>query len=121
VALSVTPLSSPIGTRLVEETAANATAKNNVTGTSGNLYLIDVDNAANAGQIVYLKLWDNASPTVGTTAADWVFKIAAGARRVVAITQGLAFSALSFAVVTSADQAGVTSPGAGVVVRLVTS
>lgn len=119
MALSVTPQASPLAARLVEETAANATSKNNVTGAAGILYSIDIDNP-NASP-VYLKIYDNAAPTVGTTPADWVIKIAASSRRAMAFHLGLAFSALSFAVVTGADQANVTSPSTGVLVRLSTS
>lgn len=119
MALSVTPQSSPLATKLVEETAANATTKNNVTGAAGVLYMIDVDNP-NAS-VVYLKIWDNAAPTIGTTPADFVVKIAASVRRAMAVPLGFAFTALSFAVVTGADQANVTSPASGVSVRLATT
>ncbi|APU88968.1 hypothetical protein Rctr197k_171 [Virus Rctr197k] len=119
MALSITPQASPLATRLVEETAATSTAENNVTGAAGSLYMVDVDNPN--GTVVYLKIYDNAAPTIGTTPADWVFRIPASARRTFAMPLGLAFTALSFAVVTGADQASVAAPASGVLVRLVTS
>lgn len=117
--LSVTPQASPVGARLVQETAAVATVLANVTGGAGVQYMIEVDNP-NATP-VWLKLWDSASPTVGTTPADWVYKIAAATRRAVAIPLGFAFTALSFAVTAAADQSSTAAPAAGVAVRLVTS
>lgn len=119
MALSVTPQASPLATILVEETAASSTAKNNVTGGAGILYAIDVDNP-NASS-VFLKIYDSAAPTVGTTAADYVLRVAASSRRTVAIFAGFAFTALSFAVVAGADQANTTAPASGVTVRLATA
>lgn len=120
--LSVTPQASPLAQRLVQETVANATSKNNVTGTTGVIYMIDVDNTANV-TAVYLKIWDSVGPTVGTTPADWVFKIAASVRTVLSIpTAGLPFAiGLSFAVVTGADQGNAGNPASAVLVRMATT
>lgn len=117
--LSVTPQASPLGAKLVEETNATATIEANVTGGAGALYMVEVDNP-NAGPI-WLKLFDNPTPTLGTTPADWVFKIAATTRRAIAMPLGQAFTALSFAVTSAADQGSVAAPALGVLVRLVTT
>lgn len=119
MALSVTPQSSPLASKLVEETAAGPTPKNNVTGGPGSLYMVDVDNPNVAA--VYLKVFDNAAPTVGTTPADLVVRVAAGSRRTMALPLGFAFTALSFAVVTGAAEANVGAPVSNVAVRLATT
>lgn len=119
--LSVTPQASPLAGRLVAETVAGVAPDNNVLGGAGSLFAIDVDNSANVAP-VYLKLFDNAAPVVGTTPADFVFKVPASARRFLASTEGLPFTtALSFACVGGADQANVIAPTNPVIVRLVTS
>ena len=119
MALSITPQASPLAARLVEETAATSTAEDNVTGGAGALYMIDVDNP-NA-TAVYLKLFNDANPSLGSTPADWVFRIAATSRRAIAIPLGLDFTALSFAVTLNPDESDVTAPASAVLVRLVTS
>lgn len=118
--MSVTPQASPLASRLVVETTASATPNVNVTGTSGVIYMIDVDNSANVAA-VYLKLYDNPAPTVGTTPADWVVRIGPSVRRSAVIPEGYAYTALSFAVVTGAAEDNTTSPASPVIVRLATS
>ena len=115
--LSVQAQASPITSKLVVETAAGATPDNNVLGAAGSIYQIDVDNAANAAAS-YLKLYDAAAPTVGTTAPDAVLRVPAGQRRQWVIPEGWAFTILSFACVTAGGTTGVTAPTHPVVVRL---
>lgn len=117
--LSTTLIGNPVGSKLIQETAATNAIEANVTGASGALFMIDIDNT-NAGA-VYLKLFDNAAPVLGTTAPDFVLRISANTRRSVAIPLGFAFNALSFAVVTGAAEASVAAPVSGVAVRLVTT
>jgi len=117
MALSTTVQATPLATTLVVQTVTNATPNNNVTGAAGVLYLVDIDNTANAAA-TFLKIYDAASPTVGTTAATYVIRVAATTRRSIAIVEGFEFTALSFAAVTTAAEAGVTSPSSPVVVRM---
>ena len=117
MALSVTAQASPLATTLVEETAATATMQANVTGSSGSLYMAEVDNTN--GTQVYLKLWDSAAPTLGATAADYVFRIPAGTRRAVPFPGGLAFTnAFSFAVTLNAAESDTTAAASTTLVRL---
>lgn len=122
--LSITAQASPLGAKLVQQTVANATANNNVTGAPGVLYMVDIDNTSNPA-VVYLKLFDATAPTIGgeaPSAADWVFKVPASARRVIGIPEGFSFAVgLSFAVVTQPNESALTSPGNPVIVRLLTS
>lgn len=119
MALSVTPQASPLAARLVVEDAATATVRANVTGGAGTISMVEVDNP-NATP-VWLKLFDNANPTLGTTAADWVLKIAGSTRRAIPAPAGLAFTALSFAVTNTAPEASVAAPPATVIVRIATT
>jgi hypothetical protein len=84
--------------------------------------MIEIDNSA-VGVDVYLKIYDNLAPTVGTTAADWVVRCPGLARRSCVIPGGYDFdNGLSFATVTEADQTGtIDPPGGSVAVRIVTS
>lgn len=120
-AVTVSPQSNPVAAKLVVDADADGTAENDMTGTTGSIFLVDVDNTANAAAS-FVKLYDAAAPTVGTTAPDWIFKIPASVRRVFACTEGVAFAtALSMACVTAGGTAGATGPTSSVIVRLLTS
>lgn len=119
MSLSVSTQASPIGTKLVQETAAGATPDNNVTGAAGSIYLLDIDNSNNSDNPAYLKVYDNAAPVVGTTAPDLIVRVPANQRRSMAIPEGWAFTALSFACVISGGTAGSTGPTNPVPVRIV--
>lgn len=121
MALTVTPQSSPLGNKLVEQTATNATPNQNVTGAPGSLLLVEADNTANPAAAVWLKAWDLANPVVGTTPADWVWKIPANTRRSIAIPGGFAFTAFSFACVATANENNAANPPVPILVRLLTT
>jgi hypothetical protein len=119
--LSISTQVSPIGAKLIVDTVANATAKNAVTGTSGTVYMIDIDNTANTSASSYFKIYDAASPTIGTTVPDHVFKIPSSQRRCIAIPEGLDFTNLSYACTTAGGTTGTTAPTNAVVVRMIAS
>jgi len=119
--LSVSTQVSPIGTKLIKDTDANATAENDVTGAAGSIYMIDIDNTANAVDAAYLKIYDNASPTVGTTDPDFIIKVPVNERRQVVCPDGLDFTNLSFAVLNAGGTGGTTAPASAVIVQMVTS
>ena len=73
MAVTVTPLSNPLATKLVKDTDSDATGENDVLSGSGTVYLIKVDNTGN-GSAVYTKIYDAAAPTIGTTAPDFILK-----------------------------------------------
>jgi hypothetical protein len=117
MALTVSTQVSPVATKLVIETISGATSNNNVLGTSGKVYMVDVDNAANAAA-TYCKLYDDGNPVVGTTAPHFIFRVPAGQRRSMVIPEGMDFSILSFACVTTPGTTGTTAPSSPVAVRL---
>jgi len=119
--LSVSTQVSPVGSKLIKNTDVGATASNDVTGTSGTIYTIEIDNTANGVDAAHFKIYDNASPTIGTTVPDWEFKIAVNQKRNIVCPGGLDFTNLSFACVTAGGTAGTTAPTSAVIVNLVTS
>ena len=105
------------------QTASTATADNDVTA-GANLVLnaMEVVNASSA--VAYIKLYDNQSPTVGTTAPELILPVKAGETRTLNILgTGHTFtSAISLATVTTAGTGGTTSPSGGdVKVSLITT
>jgi len=119
--LSVSTQVAPVGTKLVKETDANATAQTSVTGAAGTIYMIDVDNTGNPADVAYLKIYDDAAPTVGTTDPDFILKVPVNQRRQIVCPDGLDFADLSFAVVTAPGTPGTTAPTNPVIVQMVTS
>ncbi len=119
MATSIISIDSPSGLTRYKETDL-AETKSAVKASSGTIWAIIVDNAAN-GAASYLKLWDAASGdvTVGTTAPDWVFKLPASTKRTITIPDGAAFAtALTAACVTTAGTAGVTGPTSNVEITI---
>ena len=89
-----------------------------VSASATTLYLIRVDNSRNSSA-VWFKAWNNAAPTVGTTAPDCIFKCPAGKVKTALIPRGMAFgTACSIACLTSWGTAGTTSPPSDVTVEL---
>ena len=118
MAVTTTPLSNPIGSAIVTDTDADETGENNVRGAGSTIYQVDIDNSGN-GAASYLKIYNNASPVVGTTAPDIVIMAPASGRRVWTDTTGTALgTALSFACVTTGGTAGTTGPTSAVTVRI---
>jgi hypothetical protein len=119
MATTVIDIATPAGLKKFRETDL-AETKTAVDATSGTLHNIVVDNTANAA-VTYLKLWDAASGdvTVGTTAPDWCFKIAAGVKKTIVLHDGEAYStALTASCVTTAGTAGTTGPTSNVIVEI---
>ena len=118
--LSVSTQVNPIGTSLIIQTQATAVPDNDIMGGATVLYMIDIDNTVAGAS--YVKLYDTAAPTVGTTDPAWIIMIPGSTRRAVAIPEGVAFVNLSMACVNAAGTGGTTSPvGGSVVVRMLTT
>lgn len=124
MALTITTgFSSPLGTVLVVQTASTSTSDDDVTG--GNNLVLNVLEATNGSSaVVYVKLYDSQSPTVGTDAPEVIFPVAAGTSRTLNIVgTGHTFAAgISLATVTTAGTGGTASPSGGdVKVSLITT
>jgi len=119
MAVTVTTQQNPIGTIMVQDTAAIQTAVDNTTGSSGTLYMVEIVNSA--GAIVYFKMADTTDATAGTTAADIVLMCPASSTRSYAFPNGIAFAnGFSHWCVAGAAEANVGAPGS-VAVRYITS
>lgn len=120
MALSVSTQVSPIGSKIVIQTDSTGTVDANVTGAAAVLFMVDVDNSANAAEDAYLKLYNAAAPTIGTTDPEMVVCVLQGTRRQFVIPEGTAFgSGISMATVTTSGTPGTTKLGSAVIVRLV--
>lgn len=122
MAVTITNLSNPLATRLIVNTDVDESADVNVTGAAAIIYLVEIDNSNNASDTVYLKLYNNASPTVGTTHPDLILPAPSGVKLTYATPQGVSFAtALSMACVKTAGTDGTDGPGATVTARLITT
>ena len=108
---------SYIGTNIIEDTTANATAET-ADASGGTLYQVYIDNTENTSR-VFVKLYAHASPTVGTHDPDFIFPAGANETIQFDFPQGVAYvTALTFACVTVGGTAGTVSPTNAVKVRL---
>lgn len=122
MSLSTTPFAGPFTTQLIKESSATASPDENVRGAPTNMFLARVDNSANASQDVYLLLYDNAAPTVGTTPPDCIIPVEGGLVLETVWLTGLSFEvALSFACTTAGGLGGTSSPTNPVIVELACS
>ena len=92
-----------------QSAAANATANSLAVGSSVTLDQVLIDNSTNTHK-VYLKLYANSSPTIGTTAPDCVLVCAASTSVSYTFSFGIAFTNFSYACVQEAGTSGTTSP-----------
>lgn len=122
MAVTTTPLSNPIGANIVTDTNSNGTSENDVRSGATTVYIVDIDNSANAA-VTYTKLYDSASPTVGTTAPDFILRTTGSTRKSYVLDMsGIPFAVgLSFCSVTAGGTAGTSNPSSAVTVRILTS
>lgn len=119
MSLSTTPLGGPVGNQIVTDTALGSAPDTNVRNGPTSVFSIDIDNTLNSGP-VWVNLYDNVAPTVGTTAPDFVYRVGAGLREPFVCTNGSAFLVgLSMAAVNSAG--GTISPTLAVKVSVICS
>ena len=112
--LTSTGQASPLATKIFKIATANNTANANFTGSTGTLFMIQIDNTANSSAS-FVKLVDATSATVGTTAPSLCFMVPASQQRSFLMPKGIAFSAgFTLFCTTSAGTAGTTSPSSAV-------
>ena len=122
MSVTSTPLQTNLSASIVQDDDSNATSEDNVRNGATTVYMVDVDNSANAA-VTYVKLYDSTGPTVGTTAPDMILKVTASARKVFVFDMaGIAFTTgLSFASLTAGGTAGTTGPTSDVIVKILCS
>jgi hypothetical protein len=119
--MSLITQQNPLGGKVITDTSTDATAAANVTGAASNLFYIEVDNTANSAAS-YFKVYNHASPTVGTTVPDIVVRAAASSKEYFICPQGVTLgTGLSYACTTAGGTAGTGSPSSAVIVRMIAS
>ena len=119
--LTTAPQGFATGLKLFHQSAATSTAAVNLLNGPATLFHLFVDNTANAA-ITYVKLYNHASPTIGTTDPVEVYKVAASTAEYFYIPSGIVFStALSVGAVTTGGTAGTTNPSSSVPLFLIAS
>jgi hypothetical protein len=117
--ISTTQISSAF---LWIDTALDAT-KQAIKAGSAVVYMIEVDNSANAAEAEWIKLYNLASGgvTVGTSLPDVVILVPAAAKFNITIPGGATFgTALTAAAVKDGGgTAGTTNPTAALIVKIV--
>ena len=112
--LTSTGQASPLATKIFKIATANNTANANFTGSTGTLFMIQIDNTANSSAS-FVKLVDATSATVGTTAPTMILAVPASVQRSFLMPKGIVFSAgFTLFCTTSAGTAGTTSPSSAV-------
>jgi len=121
MAVTVTNQTTPLGSKIVQDTAASNTAVDNSTGGSGSLYMVEIDNSS-YGDDVYFKLANSTNATAGTTASTMVLFCPASSKRSYVFPEGLAFSAgFSHWCTTAAAEDSTAAPSTPPTVRYVTT
>lgn len=111
---------SYIGTHVIEESVSDNSIQSGDTS-SGSIYSVYIDNTANSSAM-YVKLFENASPTLGTTDPGFLFSVGASSTIQYNFPQGIAYStALKWAVVQGGTDDNTTGPGSAVIVRITIS
>lgn len=115
---SVQPLNASLYTIVDSDASAEAVSASGIT-----VYCVEIDNTGNS-VATYTKLYNSASPTVGTTAPTAVLKAPALTKTNYPLAAGYGFpfgTALAVASVTAGGTAGSTGPTNSVQVKLWTN
>ena len=127
MAITLSTIADPLGSKLIIDTDADSTAEANVTGATGSFYAVEIDNTANTSA-TYVKLADASSGTAGTTQNDWQFYAPASTKLTYIVGTGMAFSTAltvwavtSPAALTNSNAASATSPTSNVSVKILST
>ena len=125
MAVTVSTQTSPIGSKLVNDSSATAAASNHTTGGPGTLFMVEIDNTVHASSTdVFLKIVDANSCDPGTTAPTMVLVCPGNSKRSYVFPEGIVFDVgFSHWLTTGAAQANTNSPDADKrpIVRYITS
>ena len=114
MAVTVSTQTAPIGSKLVNDSAATATASNNTTNGAGTLFMVEIDNTHASSTDVFLKIVDANSCDPGTTAPTMVLVCPAVSKRSYVFPEGIVFDVgFSHWLTTGAAQSDSTAPAGG--------
>lgn len=119
MAFSVNTQNNPYVDNIITSTTALAAGDKDVmSGAGATCYILDGDNSNNT-VAAYLKLYNSANPTIGTTEPDIVLKLPAQTRQSVTIGDGIALgSALSYNLTKNVTTSDTTNTTNAVTVRI---
>ena len=124
MAITLSTIADPLGSKLIIDTDADSTAEANVTGATGSFYAVEIANTS----ATYVKLADASSGTAGTTQNDWQFYAPASTKLTYIVGTGMAFSTAltvwavtSPAALTNSNAASATSPTSNVSVKILST
>ena len=122
MAVTKTTTATALAGILVLDLDADATIEANVTGnSSGSLYMVEIDNTANASTAAYFRIRDAASAAT-TDDHTWMFYAPAGQKVTYALNEGEIYSAgLSVWCTSNPAYQDGTAPSSSVVTRIVAS
>ena len=108
---------------MIKDTDSDENGVIDITGAPGSVYMIHVTSTW-GGSSIFVKFYDEATPTVGTSEPVFIMKVAASATKYCVIPDGLVFTtAISYAVTdqSGSQGAGSSVPTNNVTIRLVVS
>jgi hypothetical protein len=124
MALAMTTLGDRFIDIITQDTDADESPVNDITGKAGSVYYVKVVNAWSSSS-VYFKLYDSTSATHGTTHPILVMRVAASTTEYFIVPDGMAFTnGLSYCVTDGAGTGSVNDSGPptnDVTVRMVIS
>lgn len=95
---------------------SDATSHDDITGTTATVYRVRVNATQNPAEDVYVRFFDHATPTVGTTAAELLIPCKRGRDLTWEIPRGIAFgTALSVATVQNKGATSGNTDPSGIV------
>ena len=98
------------------DTDVDQTANDDVFGGSATIYSLRIDNS---GALAWVKLYDGATATVGTTDPDYILQAEASETIVWTVIDGFAMNNLTLAATNSAGTGGPSTPAGTVKVHAV--
>tara|TARA_R100000995_G_C3410736_1_gene89256 strand:+ start:120 stop:494 length:375 start_codon:yes stop_codon:yes gene_type:complete len=123
MALSSTKFDRAVSYKVLHDANMTNAAQNNVTDGPGKLHSVKIANSNDAA--VYVKLFNNYSASVGTTAPDWVFSCPASSTYTYEIPNGVSYDALTVCATENGNPNDNTAPSVSgnevIAVTIVTS
>lgn len=113
MSLSATNFDDALDYKIIHETASTNSLNSNVALAPGKLYSVKSINGSSSA--AYVKIFDNRSPTLGSTLPVLVFAIGGSATTVYQIPGGLDFTTLSFASTLNQNPLDTVAPSGGTV------
>ena len=125
MAVTVSTIADPLGSKLIIDSDANATSEANVATGASTLYAVEIDNTANTAA-VYLKFLNSTSAaTAGTTVPTHTMKAPGSTKLTYIIGTGILFDVgitfwcvISSAALSNTDSDAATGPTSDVSVKL---